>query len=145
MTWDECKIYIWTCERCHSWTTFLQTPYSTSNDEHDNDYMINWPYFCIKISSKSTVTDRCQKVSPLRMNLPLFCRPPIAHSIVEHNNDYMMNWPYFLNEPSSKSTVTDRRQKVSPVHPNLGHFGRPPIANSIDELPWLYDELTILL
>ena len=31
--------------------TFLQTPYITSNDKHDYDYMINWPYFCIETSS----------------------------------------------------------------------------------------------
>ena len=36
-----------------------------------------------EISSKSTVTDQCQKVSPLRMNLAHFQRPHIAHSITE--------------------------------------------------------------
>ena len=62
-----------------SWL-FCRPPYSTLNDEHDNDYMINWPYFSNEISSKSTVTSRCQKVWLLRMDLPLFCRPPYSTS-----------------------------------------------------------------
>ena len=94
-----------------------------------NDYMMNWPYFCNETSSKSTVTNSCQKVSPLHPNLGHFWRPPIAHSIDEQNNDYMMNQPYFCNETSSKDTVTNRCQIVWPLHPNLGHFWRPPFAN----------------
>ena len=29
--------------------------------EHDNDYMMNWPYFCIQTLSKSTITCSLQK------------------------------------------------------------------------------------
>ena len=36
--------------------TFPKTPYMDSTDENDNDCIMNWPYFCNEISSKSTVT-----------------------------------------------------------------------------------------
>ena len=98
----------------------------------DNDYMMNWPYFCNETSSKSTVTNRCQIVWPLHPNLRHFGRPPIAHTIDICSNDYMIKWTYFCYETSSKSTVTNRCQKVSPLHVNLRHFGRPPIAHTID-------------
>ena len=40
---------------------FWWPPIANSIDELDNDYLINWPYFCIETSSKPTVINSLQK------------------------------------------------------------------------------------
>ena len=37
---------------------FWRPPRAHTIDRYDNDYMMNWPYFCNETSSKSTVTNR---------------------------------------------------------------------------------------
>ena len=70
------------CDHCTwIWDISEDPPIAHTIDIYDNDYMINWPYFCNETSSKSTVTNRCQKVWPLHVDLGHFGRPPIAHSI----------------------------------------------------------------
>ena len=69
--------------------TFLQTPYSTLNDENEKDYMINWPYFSNEISSKSTVTASLQKCDHCVWIRDFSADPLIAHSMM---NMTMIIW-----------------------------------------------------
>ena len=107
-------------------------PTAHTIDIHNNDYIINWTYFCVETIIKINSNQQPPKVSPQHPNLRHFGRPHIAHTIDIYSNDYMINWTYFCSETSSKSIVTNHLRKVSPQHVNLRHFGRPPIAHTID-------------
>ena len=68
----------------YRFATFLQTPSSISIDEHDNNYMINWPYFCIETSTKSIVTTLALKSVTTAYGFATFLKTPYSTS-----NDHM--------------------------------------------------------
>ena len=78
------------------------------HDKHDNNYMIDRPYFSNEIHSNRLPS---KSVATAYMDSWLFCRPPYSILNDEHDNDYMINWLYLSNEKSSKSTIIHSLKK----------------------------------
>ena len=113
------------------WDITEDSPIAHTIDVYDNDYMINWPYFCVEAIIKINSNQQPPKVSPQHPNLRHFGRPHIAHTIDTFNNDYIINLTSHCVETIIKINSNQLPWKVWPQHPNLGHFGRPPTGHTI--------------
>ena len=107
----------------YGFATFMQTPlyykgvwrkvisYSTNNDKHD--FMINWPYFSIEISSKSTVTASLKKWDHCVWICHFSADPLIAHSLINMtmiiwstNHIFLMKYYQNPQYPLASKSVT---------------------------------------
>ena len=81
----KCHHWIWICHfYADSFILYggKVISYSLNNDKHDNDFMINWPYFPNEISSKSTVTTSLKKWDHCVWIRDFSADPLIAHSMM---------------------------------------------------------------